>query len=108
MIQGHINTNFHQATPRSVFDSKEQDPRFQEYRRRWTELPALIDAYWTKSLSMEYRERSRMFSEAQPITSKRENGHDESMVADRCVGCCTVLCQLFVLDGIAASRQGLG
>lgn len=39
MTEALANTNFHQATPKSVFDVRAADPRFREYRRRWDENP---------------------------------------------------------------------
>jgi len=33
------NANFHSVTPTSVFDARENDLRFQEYRRMWRENP---------------------------------------------------------------------
>jgi MoaA/NifB/PqqE/SkfB family radical SAM enzyme len=35
-----VNANFHSATQQSVFDARQSDPRFLEYRRRWAEEPA--------------------------------------------------------------------
>ena len=37
------NANFHPATPQTVFDTRQADPRFQAYRRRWTEAPARFE-----------------------------------------------------------------
>lgn len=34
------NANFHSATALTVFDTRQADPRFREYRRRWVEDPA--------------------------------------------------------------------
>lgn len=39
MTEALANTNFHTVTPKSVFDARKADPRFQEYRRRWEENP---------------------------------------------------------------------
>lgn len=39
MARATANANFHTVTDRSVFDHRRADPRFQEYRRRWTEYP---------------------------------------------------------------------
>ncbi len=38
------NANFHTATERSVFDERQANPQFQEYRRRWSEQPASFQA----------------------------------------------------------------
>lgn len=38
------NANFHTVTARSVFDARQEDPRFREYRRRWQEGPASFTA----------------------------------------------------------------
>ena len=40
MVKITANANFHTVTDRSVFDHREADSRFQEYRRRWTDDPA--------------------------------------------------------------------
>ncbi|MBM4134787.1 MAG: radical SAM protein [Nitrospira sp.] len=40
MTKVQANANFHSVTGQSVFDSREADPRFREYRRRWIEEPA--------------------------------------------------------------------
>lgn len=40
MAQATANANFHSVTGRSVFDERQSDPRFLEYRRRWREYPA--------------------------------------------------------------------
>ena len=39
MTEALANTNFHKATAKSVFDAREAEPRFLEYRRRWNEYP---------------------------------------------------------------------
>ncbi len=38
------NANFHTMTPGSVFDARQDEARFLEYRRRWTEDPAQFKA----------------------------------------------------------------
>lgn len=40
MTTARANVNFHPVTERSVFDVRQGDPRFLEYRRRWAEEPA--------------------------------------------------------------------
>ncbi|TAJ24520.1 MAG: radical SAM protein [Nitrospirae bacterium] len=44
MTTAKANVNFHSATRQSVFDAKQADPRFREYRRRWVEEPASLTA----------------------------------------------------------------
>ena len=40
MTIAKANANFHSVTTQSVFDARQADPRFREYRRRWIEAPA--------------------------------------------------------------------
>lgn len=42
--KAQANANFHSVTTRSVFDARQAEPRFQEYRRRWVEDPASFTA----------------------------------------------------------------
>lgn len=43
-MTAQANANFHTATERSVFDAREADAQFREYRRRWVEDPAQFRA----------------------------------------------------------------
>jgi radical SAM protein with 4Fe4S-binding SPASM domain len=36
------NANFHTVTQQTVFDARQTDPRFREYRRRWVEGPGSL------------------------------------------------------------------
>lgn len=40
MSPAQANANFHTVTTRSVFDARAQDPKFIEYRKKWTDYPA--------------------------------------------------------------------
>lgn len=40
MSGAKANANFHTVTTETVFDARQADPRFQDYRRRWVEDPA--------------------------------------------------------------------
>ena len=40
MSSAQANSNFHTVTAGTVFDSRAQEARFREYRRRWSEDPA--------------------------------------------------------------------
>jgi len=44
MSKAEANANFHAVTAQSVFDARQADPRFREYRRRWVEEPASFTA----------------------------------------------------------------
>jgi MoaA/NifB/PqqE/SkfB family radical SAM enzyme len=41
--KAQANSNYHTAGGRSVFDEREQDPRYKEYRRQWYDRPAAFD-----------------------------------------------------------------